>query len=95
MLLVLVVDGLEAMADHGLAQEPKVGKLGEEWTRVPDCCGVGDEGDKVGEYDETDDGSDEVGGRGERPCKRIAQLANEICLNHGDKGQLGGMRQCR
>lgn len=82
MLLMLVVDGLEAVSHHGLAQKPKVCEFGKEWARILDGCGVGDEGDEVGKHEEADNGDDEVDGRGKRPYKCIAQLSNEICLNH-------------
>lgn len=88
MFLVLVVDRLEAMADHGLTQEPEVCEFGEDRARIFESRGVGDEWYEMSECDNADDGDDEMDGRGKRPCKSIAQLTNEICLNHVDRGDL-------
>lgn len=85
VLLVLVVDSLEAVTDHSLTQKPEVRKFGKERTGIFDSSSVGNKGHEVGKHHKADCRDDQVTRGRERPCQRVPQLTNKVCLNHGDE----------
>lgn len=79
---MLLVNNLESVADHSCPKQPKVGKLGQEWTWVLDKGRVGDEWHEVEEDDSSNDGSGDVSGRFDGPLHRSAYAGDEVGFDH-------------